>query len=429
MRVKELFRTVVVLLLKLEAQAILKKYRPKIILVTGSVGKTSTKDAIYAVLAPHFFVRKSEKSFNSDVGAPLTVLGVPNGWANPIAWVRNLVDGLLLLLLTAPYPEWLVVEVGADRPGDITESLKWLRPDIVVATRFPAVSVHVEFYDSPEEVQKEELAPLYWLRPGGTAILNGDDEFVTKAPRPEGVDVVTYGAHEGDVRAQKVKYLTHAKMPRGTSFDVVVGKEKAHVSLDGGVGVAQVYAPLAAVAVGKAVGLTLEAAAAGLETHVGPPGRMRLIAGVKDTMLLDDTYNASPVATEDALQTLSELPRIGKRVAVLGDMLELGPYSVSEHERIGAMVPEYADILITVGMRARKIADRAREKMADGAVLQFDRALDAAEHLKTIIEKGDVILLKGSQGIRMERAVKELMDSPEFAKDLLCRQDAEWLTR
>lgn len=429
MQLKELFRTVVVYLLKLEARAILNKYRPKIILVTGSVGKTSTKDAIYAVLAPHFFVRKSEKSFNSDVGAPLTVLGVPNGWSNPIAWIRNLADGLMLILLTAPYPEWLVVEVGADRPGDITESLKWLRPDIVVATRFPAVSVHVEFYDSPEDVQKEELAPLYWLRPGGTAVLNGDDEFVAEAPRPDGVEVIAYGVEAADVKAQKVKYLTHAKMPRGVSFDVTHGKEKVHLSLDGGVGVAQIYGPLAALAVGKAVGLSLEAAAAGLETHVGPPGRMRLIAGTNGAMLLDDTYNASPVATEDALETLSGLPRMGKRIAVLGDMLELGPYSVSEHERIGTLVPEYADLLVTVGMRARKIAERAKEVMGENLVLQFDRALDAAEHLKTVIEKGDVVLLKGSQGMRMERAVKELMASPELAKDLLCRQDAEWLTR
>jgi UDP-N-acetylmuramoyl-tripeptide--D-alanyl-D-alanine ligase len=156
---------------------------------------------------------------------------------------------------------------------------------------------------------------------------------------------------------------------------------------------------------------------------------MRLIAGLGGTMLLDDTYNSSPVACEDALKTLAELPRTGKRIAVLGDMLELGPYSVSEHERIGAQVPTYTDLLVTVGMRARKIAERAKEVMGEDRVFQFDRALDAAEHIKTIIEKGDIILLKGSQGIRLERAVKELMGSPEFAKDLLCRQDAEWLTR
>lgn len=428
---KETFRRLVVWLLKLEAQAVIRKYQPKIIVVTGSVGKTSAKDAIYTALEPHYFVRKSEKSFNSDIGAPLTVLGVPNGWSNPLTWIRNLIDGAMLILLNVPYPEWLIVEVGADRPGDISVSLAWLKPLIVVATRFPAVSVHVEFYETPEDVQREELAPLYWLRPGGIFIGNADDDFITSAEIPEGIEVVRYGiAPKAHVRAQRVKELTHAKMPRGIAFDVTLGTEKAHVTLDGVVGVAHLYAVLAGIATARTIGVSLEAGAAAFESYEGPAGRMKLIAGINESMLIDDTYNASPIAVEEALRTLANIPRTGRRIAVLGDMLELGPYSVSEHQRIGTYAASKVDLLVTVGVRAKKIASSALEAgLAQDQVLQFDRALDAAEHLKSVVGAGDVVLLKGSQGIRMERATRELMDSPEFAKQLLPRQDAEWLVR
>lgn len=428
---KEIFRSVIVWLLSLEARAVIRKYKPNIILVTGSVGKTSAKDALYATVSTRHFVRKSQKSFNSDIGAPLTILGVPNGWANPVRWLRNLLDGATLLVLQVPYPEWLIVEVGADRPGDITRSLKWLKPRIVLATRFPAVPVHVEFYDSPDAVREEELSPLLWLQPGGVAVVNADDDVVGVAELPEGVERIGFGlSHEADVRALRIKTLTEARMPRGVSFDVTYKGEKEHVVLAGVVGNGHVYAALAGIAGAVATGVPLSAACAALEHYDNPPGRMHLISGIKKTVLVDDTYNASPVAVEEALTTLSVAPHAGRRIAVLGDMLELGAYSVAEHQKVGSLAAKSTDLLLTVGMRARKIADRALEEgMSPENVLSFDRALDAAEHLKSVIAEGDVILLKGSQGIRLERAVKELMLAPELAKELLCRQDAEWLTR
>src|SRR3989344_425268 len=173
--IKEYIRRAVIALLTLEAKAILARHRPKVMVVTGSVGKTSTKDAAYAALKGHAFVRKSEKSYNSDIGVPLTILGVPNGWGDPVRWARNIADGALRAVGVGPYPEWLVIEVGADRPGDLSRSLAWLKPDIAIATRFPDVPVHVEFYGSPEEVCAEELFPLTQLREGGTALLHDDE--------------------------------------------------------------------------------------------------------------------------------------------------------------------------------------------------------------------------------------------------------------
>lgn len=428
---KDAFRHVVVKLLTLEAKAVLRKYQPNVVLVTGSVGKTSAKDSLFTILSPQHFVRKSQKSFNSDIGAPLTILGVPNGWSNPLRWVRNLIEGAVLIFLRAPYPEWLVIEVGADRPGDITRSLSWIKPRVVVATRFPAVPVHVEFYESPEAVQGEELSPLLWLKPGGVAVVNADDDVVSVAELPEGVERISFGlsAH-ASVRAQRVKVRTEGKLPRGVSFDVVFGDSRAPVTLEGVVGLGHVYAALAGVAGALAIGVPLTTACAALTTHVAPPGRMRLIPGIRGSMIIDDTYNASPVAVEEALVTLAHVPKPGRRIAVLADMLELGAYSASEHTKIGTRAAQSTDMLVTVGMRSRKTAEAARAHgMPANVVLQFDRALDAAEHLKSVVGAGDVLLFKGSQGMRMERAVKELMAAPEQASKLLCRQDKEWMVR
>ena len=145
---KSILKKIISTIIKYEAVLIIKKYKPKIIAVTGSVGKTSTKDAIFAVMSSSFFVRKSEKSFNSDIGIPLTILGCPNAWFDPIKWARNIFRGLELIVFKHSYPEWLILEVGADRPGDIKEVSKWLKPNIVVLTAFAKVPVHIEFRDA-----------------------------------------------------------------------------------------------------------------------------------------------------------------------------------------------------------------------------------------------------------------------------------------
>ncbi|MFA5877358.1 MAG: UDP-N-acetylmuramoyl-tripeptide--D-alanyl-D-alanine ligase [Candidatus Paceibacterota bacterium] len=428
---KELFRQVIVFLLTLEAKLVLQKHRPKIIAVTGSVGKTSAKDAIYTALSKSFFVRRSEKSFNGDIGVPLTVLGVRNGWSNVFQWIRNLIDGISLLILTTPYPKWLIVEVGADRPGDITKSLSWLKPDVVVATRFPDISVHVEFYASPEDVIKEELAPVGWLQNNGVLVFNEDDERARTAVTAPGVRRLSFGFGENaNLKAENLHATSEDGMPSGISFDVSYGDERGVVSIPDVAGRSHVYSVLAGIAVALSVGVSLEEAVSAFQKHETPAGRMRLINGMRTSVIIDDTYNASPAAMEEALIALGDIPRTGRRIAVLADMLELGGFSVTEHNRIGALVAESADILVTVGVRTKGIAEGARASgMPENVIIECERGSDASTALLSLIQSGDVILVKGSQSMRMERVVKSLMQEPEKAKDLLVRQDAEWSIR
>lgn len=429
---KEFIRDIIVALLTFEARSVLKKYKPKIILVTGSVGKTSTKDAVYAALKNYTFVRKSEKSFNSDIGVPLTVLGVPNGWGSVVQWLKNLIEGFLMLILATPYPQWLIIEVGADRPGDISKRLSWIKPDVVIVTRIPDVPVHVEYYASPEDVLKEEAYPITRLVPGTTAILNSDDRHVSAISPPEGVLRLTYGvSKEADVKASHYRVLGKQGVPNGISFSVSYKEEKKHFSVYGVLGQTHVYAILAGISGGLSAGATLSEMASLGEDYEPPPARMRLIQNKRGGVIIDDSYNASPVATEEALRSLHGAPAtMGRRIAVLADMLELGSYSADEHKRIGTIAKECVDILVTLGVRARRIAEQARESgMNESAVHSFENSSEVITFLTRELQPGDVVLIKGSQSMRMERVVKALMAEPEKAETILARQDAEWLAR
>lgn len=419
---------------------VVRKYRPRIVAVTGSVGKTGTKDAIFSVLAGAFHVRKSDKSFNSEIGVPLTILGCPNGWNNPLRWLQNIVDGLLLLALPTRYPQWLVLEVGADRPGDISSLASWLPVDVAVITRLPEVPVHVEFFDSPAEVVAEKASLISALKKDGVLVLYGDDEqtrALAALAKTRGNSVYLFGLHGGDVEGSAVSYIYKEedgkKVPIGIETQVTINAPlhsapvSAPMSLVGAVGEPILLAALAAVAVGSVLGQTLEEMLRALETHELPLGRMRLLPGVKDTLIIDDTYNSSPAATMAALDTLHALSVPGRKIAMLGDMLELGRYSVDEHRKIGAYAVGKVDLLATVGFRARGIAEAALNNgFPDAAILQYEDAEKAGEDIELLLKPGDCILIKGSQSMRMERTVEAIMANPEHAGKLLVRQDLEW---
>ena len=169
------------------------------------------------------------------------------------------------------------------------------------------------------------------------------------------------------------------------------------------------------------------AAAASLASYIPPQGRMRLIPGIKETLIIDDTYNSSPIASEQSLKSLGELKGVKRRFAILGDMMELGQFSIREHERIGRLIPHDADVLVTIGVRARGFSKGALEAgMNPKNIFEYDDPVTAGKELQTFIKPGDVLLVKGSQSIRAERFVEELMAESERAEDLLVRQGEMW---
>ncbi len=428
---RNLLKKIITWKLTFIARAILWRHAPYIIAVTGSVGKTSTKDAIYTVLKSGGAVRRSEKSFNSELGVPLSIIGAKSGWNSIFSWLEVIAIGIKQVISAkGSYPKTLVLEVGADRPGDISSIAKWLRPHIVVITRLPEVPVHIEFFPTLQSLIEEKISLARYLRKEGTLILNADDERVLEAKEIIHARTVTYGVNPvANIRATNVQLLPPSDMGAGgLTFKLEFEGKILPVLLPNIYAESFMSVALAALAVAYVTNQNMVTAINDIGTYETPAGRVHLIAGMHDTVLIDDTYNSSPAACEAGLKMLHDLPFGNRKVAIIGDMLELGKHTIDAHRIIGKQAKTYADVLITVGLRAKECAHGAREAgMKDTKIFETENALDAAECMKKIIKKGDVVYIKGSQGMRMERTVKELMENPDEARELLVRQDDEWV--
>jgi UDP-N-acetylmuramoyl-tripeptide--D-alanyl-D-alanine ligase len=425
---KDLFKFVVVRLLVWEAKLVLARHKPFIIGVTGNLGKTSTKDAIFAAMKDHFHVRRSEKSLNSEFGVPLTILGERSGWNNPIKWLFILARGLAVPF-DRQYPSHLVLEIGADRPGDIKSITEWLKPDIAIVTQFGQVPVHIEFFKDRDAVVEEKSHLVSALKETGVFIFNADDHDAVKLLEKTSARKVGVGIHEqADVKANNVK--TYGDPLEGTEADIAIDGNTYHLVLPEVVGKSPVYSALPAFAVARELNISLEVACAALRDGDKPKGRMRLLPGMNGSMIIDDTYNASPKATEHGLKSLSEIDAKGRKIAVLGDMLELGEFTRDEHYKIGELAGKSVHKLYTVGIRARTMAEGALDAgMADESIMQCDTSIDAGKELVQILQPGDVVYMKGSQGVRMERAVKMILAETHPPEKFLVRQERQWESR
>jgi UDP-N-acetylmuramoyl-tripeptide--D-alanyl-D-alanine ligase len=347
--------------------------------VTGSLGKTTTKEVIASVLGSRYPVLKSEGNQNSEVGLPLSVL---NG-------------------LTDEH-EIAVLEMGMYDVGDIRFLARLARPRIGVVTS--VLPVHLERLGTIERIQhaKQELVEELPAE-GGVAILNADDARVVAMATVTAARVVRYGvAADADVRAEQID----SQGLKGVEFDVVASGERRRVRLPL-LGAQNVHAALAATAVALEHGLTLDDAAEALH-ELSPALRLLVVEGVNGARILDDSYNASPESVLAALNLLLELP--GRRkIAVLGDMLELGSEEEPSHRRIGNRAALVLDLLITYGPRSRATADEARQSgLQPEQVVEAEDLDEIADSLRQRLRPGDDVLVKGSLAMDMSRVVRAI---------------------
>lgn len=424
-----LAKKIIVHILTWIARAILWRHNPRVVAITGSVGKTSTKDAIYVALRGQGSVRRSEKSFNSELGVPLSIIGAANAWSNPLAWLGVMLHGVMQVLAKrGSYPKILILEVGADRPGDISTIAAWLKPHVSVITRLPDVPVHIEFFPTVESLVEEKLSLAYGTRKDGTLVLNMDDERIAAAKEKLPFRSVTFGTGAGNItlRASNVQLLVAGDdTPGGLTFKIDFDGKSFPVNLPHIYAESFVTVALAALGVAYALGMNMLTAIEAISDYETPPGRARLLPGAGDTVIIDDTYNSSPAACEAGLHMLKDLPFGKRKIAIIGDMLELGKHTTDAHRDIGKLAKKCATILITVGVRAKVTAEAAREAGLKKVFEAVD-AIDAANMYLEMRKAGDIVFIKGSQGMRLERTVKLLMAEPERAKELLVRQEFEW---
>ncbi len=416
-------------ILRILSKLILRKYKPEIIAITGSVGKTSAKEAIGQILTKKFRVRRTSGNLNNEIGVPLTIIGFkesPNksffGWLNVF---RRAI--YILIFRYKKYPNKLIIEMGADHPGDIEYLVNFIHVSIAVLTKIS--KVHVEFFKSIEGVLNEKKKIFSNLSKDSYAVLNNDDERVSSLKKELNCKTITFGIkNESDVWATDLQIVKKEGV-LGMNFKIRYSGNVVPVFIPDSLGLAQVYAFLSAATIGLIYGMNLVEISIFAKDYISPYGRTRLIRGIKDSHIIDDTYNSNPDALKVALDLLFDMKDviIGKKIAVLGDMLELGDESMELHKEIGKYILEKQDLdyVLTIGDNSKHIFNYLKENSFNRSY-HFEVQEKLIEYLKSIVEKDSLILIKGSQGARMELVVKAIMKSPGTASKLLVRQGKEW---
>ncbi len=410
------------------ARQILAKHKPKIIGITGSVGKTSTRDAIYAVVSTAFSVRKGEKNFNNEFGLPFAVLGVSGPERNIFKWLMVFIKGYFTLWIGG-YPKVLILEMGVDKPGDMDYLLSIAKPDISVLTNIGLA--HYEFFQTMEAVAQEKgklVEALNHSNQNGVAILNADNDLVKQQAikaTSKGAKIITYGFTDSDVRVKIDSEQFSA--PASTTLEVITHYNSFKATVKA-IGLPHLSSCAAAVAVGLNLNISQEDIIKGLSKYRPMTGRLNFLAGIKKTLIIEDSYNASPDSVKAALQILRRAPQ-SKKVVVLGDMLELGGVSEQFHKQIGELVADLnPDKFFVVGELAKHMLDGSVEAGFDESkITWFKNSHIAKDIIRDQIEPESIILVKGSQGVRMERISKELLLDPMSATNVLPRQYGAWL--
>ncbi|OGJ41738.1 hypothetical protein A3B60_01415 [Candidatus Peregrinibacteria bacterium RIFCSPLOWO2_01_FULL_39_12] len=419
---KKILRKFVLFLLKVMAKHRMKKFKGKIIAVTGSVGKTSTKEAIFNVLNTQFRVKRNQKSFNSEFGLLLTILDIESGFSSAAKWSWYLMKGFWHCL-TKDYSEILLLELGVDKPGDMDFLTSIVKPDIAVIINISSVHLGEGQFKDMNAVFEEKSKLVHALKPHGRVILNTDNEFLSNMAKKLGKKAVTFGKdRDADYWASQI-----TSSIEGVNFVLHLDNKRYDVK-SGVIGEYQAYVILPAIICGVEMGMPIEVTIHAVERFVTPPGRMTVIPAINEAVILDSSYNSSPLALREALNLLKALGEGKRKVAVLGTMNELGKHSKVLHEEIGALIPQCVDLLLTVGTDAAVMAGAAQScGLEVGQIFKFKNVFEASEFFKDKVQKNDLILVKGSQNnVRLERFVKTLMANPEDAEKLLVRQESVW---
>ena len=413
---KKLARSLVAAILGWQVRRLRSKNDFKVIAVAGSIGKTSTKLAIAQVLKAGLKVQFQDGNYNDLVSVPLIFFGqqLPSLF-NPVAWLAVFWRNEQLLRARYPY-DVVVVELGTDQPGDIGEFGRYLKVDIgVIAAITPE---HMEFFKDLDAVASEELA----LADMSSLLLINKDLSPAKYLDKITASLLTYG-----VRQSADFQLTNAVFSdEKCSFDFLRADKLFLQANHELVAEPQLYSVAAAMAVASELGLGAAAIKKGLANIHPVSGRMQRLGGVNNSVIIDDTYNASPQAVKAALDTLYRI-KASHKIAILGNMNELGRYSEKAHMQIGGYCdPAKLDLVVTIGPDANEFLAAAAEKKGC-KVQSFESPYTLGEYLKPIIKENTVILAKGSQNrVFAEEAVKQLLANPADQSKLV-RQSKEWL--
>ncbi|MGD8373564.1 MAG: Mur ligase family protein [Candidatus Woesebacteria bacterium] len=412
-------KSIILKILELQTKRFFKRFGPKLVVITGSVGKTSTKLYMAEVLSKRYRVMVHYGNHNTHVSVPMAVFNIPIPVKLKSIWAWLGVIWQTQKKLHQPFNyDVIILELGTDHPGEIEHFGTYLSPHIAVVTA--VTPEHMEFFKTLDAVAKEELAAANFSM---LALVNRDDidgkysQYVTNS------NIDTYGTSGVAEYHFMIENFDIKKGFSGKFVSPEHGEQKVSLQL---VGEHNVKAAVAAGVVGAKLGMTASEIVAGMQSIQPVNGRMRMLRGLKDTVIIDDTYNSSPRAALAAIQTLYSLP--GKqKIAILGSMNELGDYSKEAHEQVGKLCdPTLLDWVITIGNDAQKYLAPAAE-LKGCQVRSFASPYDAGAFAHSVLHPHAIVLAKGSQnGVFAEEALKILLHSTDEEHQLV-RQEPEWL--
>ncbi|HVR44252.1 MAG TPA: UDP-N-acetylmuramoyl-tripeptide--D-alanyl-D-alanine ligase [Thermoanaerobaculia bacterium] len=360
------------------AESVRREFPFLLVAVTGSAGKTTTKEMIHELVTSERRAFKSWGNFNNQIGFPLCLSNVPAD------------------------AEIVVSEMGMNHAGEIAQMAGYGRPDVGVYTNIRPV--HLEFFGTIERIAAAKRELLENLASGGRLVLNADDPQVMRIAEGFEGRRVTYGFGRG---ADFCALAVEAEGLRGTSFRLLAEGAERPMRL-GLPGAHNLENLLAAIATARLVGISWEGIERGI-SRIRPAYHRGQLVEWNGASLYDDTYNSNPYALGRALELLEKADAPGRRIAVVGDMLELGPEELRFHRESGKAMPRSVDLVVAVGPRSKSLLEGAREAgFSNGALHHFDDASEAASFLRSEIRAGDLVLLKGSRGIGLDRIVTEL---------------------
>lgn len=395
---KNLLKKIIVSLLKARAKSLLKQSGAVVYGITGSVGKTTAKEALKKVLETRYRVIASEGGFNTSIGLLLSLLGEKeSGFTNPAKWLQIL---LRIYTKKIPLPDRFVLEFGVDKKGDMDELLAIIQPDIAIITKIAPVHLAEGQFNSLEQIAQEKGRLAQNAK---YVVLNKDCQY----------------SRQIKTKAEKLYFEGASARNEENGFSFDYQGEHYFVPMFGAF---QYSSFLPAVILGREEGITVKEIQTVLKKFTPPAGRGRIFAGLNKSTIWDSSYNASPEAVGRMLETLPKIPA-KRRLALLGNMNELGEKSAEYHEDIGQKAAIYADHIFFVGENApafsKGVAGRRPLRI-------FSDAQEAGKEIKKILQKGDLLLVKGSQNkVRLERAIEPLLAHREDLKNL-CRRGESW---
>lgn len=412
---KNTLKNIVYKVLKKNAKKVIVKHDPFVIAITGSVGKTSTKEAIYQVLYDQYGeeVRKNYGNLNTEIGLPLTILGyekVPS----KILWPIFLISAYFKPVFIKKYPKYLILEMGVEKEGDVEYLTDIVQPDIAVITSISGA--HLENFSDLSGYQNEKLSIIKNLKDNGTVFVNADDPDLDKMKSAQRI-----GIKNADVNYHG--RITNLAID-GTELRISCTGHKISVKSKL-LGAQLAYSSLFAFAVANWMKISLLKVGKSLEKIKPVPGRMNYIEGEGNIKIIDDSYNSNPESAKYAIDFLDALKYSGRKVIIFGSMNELGKESESHHLEVAKYAKDKVDLAIFCGDYAKKQVETFGESGT-----AFPNRKELTSKIKTLLKENDLVLIKASQNRNFfEEVVKVLMKDKNKAKELLVRQTKIWMSK